>query len=264
MKDIMEMKGKIEIFDKYGNLYKTIHNLVLTSMRANMLQIIFNDNRITSAIGNTNIIKNNITSNDYKRLVCGFIFGSGGSNINVSPTTVYVPTHNNVLTLNNTDGDFKQVPFIITSADSTVSVLKDGSYENLEEIMNNSSTMTKNSTSSKNIIEGNSMKTMVRYFGRNNNNYYCKTFDIDNNEFEYNSSTGELEYTCTLKVDSWDLVGETISEVGLVMADCKMSGNNISEIDDSSVRLSTRATFEPISLTSELLTEFTMKYHIYF
>lgn len=269
-KDLKFLKGKIEIFDKNGNLYFTTSNLVLTASRAAIIQILFNDDKVAdtiNALENQDYVEKLPTSNNIKKLICGFSLGNGGANVNVSPTTIKVPSHKD----NFVNGTFSKVPFI--SAENgiggTITIKGNSSYENLDEIINTSSALENPSISIASndniVVNSNGAINSVRYFFANDTNYYCKAFDIINNKCNYINTTGEIDYVIKLPVDSWDAVGETISEVGLVLADCTVSSDNknIIAIDDSTVHLATRATFSPISLATDLLSSFTIKYHIY-
>ena len=255
------IRGKIEIFDKNNNLYKSIENLVLTASRAAILQVLFNDDKIYDAIHDNNIISPLPSSNDVRKLICGFAFGEGGSKINISPSTVYVPSHNDSFE-NNT---FQKIPFlkVIETTNNGIKFENNGSYENLDEIINSSVSENSSITISNNNIIQQTNTTNVKYFYSKDNNYYCKTFDINKNVINYEQITGELDYIITLEVENHDLIGEIFSEIGLVIANCNVSQGSISAIDNDSVRLATRATFTPISLSTELLSSFTIKYHIF-
>lgn len=267
--DLKFLKGKIEIFDKNNNLYFTTTNLILTASRASILQILFNDNKIADKINtleNNKYIEPLPTNSNVKKIICGFSLGEGGANINISPTTIKVPSHKDSFI----NGTFSKVPFISAenNIDGTISLKGNSSYENLNEIINTSSSLENGNVSIQangNITENYSDGSInsVKYFNKVDNNYYCKTFDTVNSACEYVSATGEIDYIVRLPVDNWDCIGETISEVGLVIGDCKMKNNSIISIDDKTLHLATRATFSPISLSTELLSNFTIKYHIY-
>lgn len=266
---ILPIKGMIEIFDKNGNLYTRVNNLVLTATRASILQLLFNDVKISTQINNNELVTQLPTNNNTRKMICGFTFGEGGSSMNINPSIVNVPYHNDTFALENSN--FKRLPFLkITSDSGPITFENNGSYENLDEIINYSvnekSSISKNSDN--NLIQTiNNTVSSVKYFAFNNNCYYCKSFNIQNNQIIYDNITGEIDYIINLQVENQDLIGETFSEIGLVIADCTCNFNNngvtITNIDDDTVRLATRATFKPISLSTELLSAFTLKYHLF-
>lgn len=275
--DKFNIKGRLEIIDNNtGKKILDAKNLVLLISRAAILQVMFNDDKVmeqvsasASGIIPTKFKNTNFTVTDgYKRIICGFVFGHNGCELNTNPAIVRVPSPQDVAKIsenpNNTFDDFLALPMInlIGSGSDTKILNTSGSYENLSEINNNY--IYENNTVKETVSNG----SLIKYFNlaeapTDTTDLYCKAFDTNFSTTTIDPYSSEIDYKIKLDVDNYDLIGQTFSELGLVMADCKVTNGIITEIKSDTAVLATRLTFDPISLSSQLLSQFSLYYHIY-
>jgi hypothetical protein len=298
VKDKIKLRGRVEIINKEtGEKILDADNLVLLMTRATILQVLFNDDKVMQQVSATSNILPKLTIrtettdpetettitnetieenypqiNGYRRMICGFVFGNNGSEINTNPAIVRVPSPVDIANvgepINDNEGDFIALPMINISGSEDVKILNtSGSYENLSEIINDYS-ITNNAITSENY----SVSTNVQYFNlapfsegtdEDITAYYCKSFKTEYNQTTIDPTTSEIDYRIELDIENYDLVGQTFSEIGLVIADCKVINGVITEILPNSGTLATRVTFNPISLSTQLSSQFSIYYHIY-
>lgn len=279
MKDSIKLKGLIEIVDDNGKLIKRAENLVLLASRATILQNLFLDNKISDKIQGTiqkGINKSeslvaNLPSGEYNhRLICGFAFGDHGAEKNLQMSTPFVPSFSDFADKNG--NRFHPIPFIQTTqnaGDSSISITsRNGSvYEDLSSLINYGQVVSEDNSITVPNPTNHSLTSNVIYFNfpdyTSEGSYYCKAFNTTNSRVNFNQRTGELEYILKLDITPLDLVGSKFNEIGLVVANCKVESGIITKIEQNSVRLATRACFETISLASELLSSFSVYYHIF-
>lgn len=275
LSDKYNIKGRLEIID--NNTGKTIldaHNLVLLISRAAILQVMFNDDKVMQQVSANsdsvlpNGLKNFPVTDGYRRMICGFVFGHNGCEINTNPAIVRVPSPQDIAQVNDNPNDsfdnFLALPMInlIGDSNSTKILNSSGSYENLSEINNNY--LYVNNTIKETVTNG----SLIRYFNlasvpNDTNDLYCKTIDTNYSVTTIDPFSSEIDYKIKLDVENFDLIGQTFSEIGLVMADCKVVNGIITDIKSETAVLATRLTFDPISLSSQLLSQFSLYYHIY-
>lgn len=252
------IKGRVEIFNEKGEKILDTTNMIMDRTRLAALYGLFRDNKILATGYSNGYFKRSKNSN-YVPVICGFMFGDNGENKSSPPTLrVPDPTRTFDITQNpsvsNTE-DFHPIKFLsLTQSKSDSLVIgSGGSLDALDDYINNVQVDTNKIKDSKNII---------KYFYNKDNNYYCKAIDLNNCDLKINNNS-EFEYIINFKVEPIDLIGANFSEIGLVIASCNISNNIIQDIDDSTVMLASRLTFSPISLSSQLLASFNVKYHIY-
>lgn len=278
-KDSLQLRGRFEIVNNLtGEKILDEKNLVLLITRAAILQILFNDDKIMMNVNATasDLIPSNLTPKNYaqdpnyRRMICGFAFGKNGNEPNTNPVIIRVPSPQDVaLVTEPATPDWEQfiaLPMVsFSGTGSNVQIYNtSGSYENFSEITNDR----EYNYNQKTLSEKVNGQSIVRYFNfasapNSNNELYCKVFDSSYSTTTIDPTSSEIDYRIKLDVENFNLVGETFNEVGLVMADCKVEGGVITDIKPNSGVLATRLTFTPISLSSQLLSQFSFYYHIY-
>jgi len=261
------IRGKAEIFDDKGNLIKVIDNLILLSTRLAILYNLFKDNKILITAQDKGYlpISSDQTKKSYQPTICGFMFGCNGVNKS-NPSIIRVPSpidnYKNEIALDHNSTQFIPVP-MISVADSGGALLNTaGSYQNISEFIN--SPVISETVISDNIGDS----SIVKYFSPDDlgdpSNYYCKAINTSNSELKINTENYEIEYIIKFSIGSYDLIGKSFNEIGLVLANCEISDTGlITDIDTTTVCLASRLTFDEISLSKKLLSSFNIKYHIY-
>lgn len=259
------IRGMVEILDDNGNLIKKVDNLILLSTRLSILYNLFRDEKILqTSITKGYLPKKSEGKENYIPTICGFMFGSNGANIsNPSILRVPSPIDNFIETpdLDNNTTSFIPVPMISVADNGGTLLNTAGSYQNISEFINNASIDTDNYI----IKDSNSI---IKYFSpasfNDQDNYYCKAINTTNSELKVNTENFEVEYIIKFNIGSYDLIGKSFSEIGLVLAYCEIGQSGlITGIDTNTVTLASRLTFDEISLSKKLLSSFNIRYHIY-
>jgi len=259
------IRGMVEFLDDKGNLIKKVDNLILLSTRLAILYNLFKDEKILQTVAGTYLPEKTEGKETYVPTICGFMFGNNGANIsNPSILRVPSPTDNFIETpdLDNNTTSFIPVP-MISVADTGGELLNTaGSYQNINEFININS----ESFDIPNIIKD--ANSTIKYFSpasfADQDNFYCKAINTTNSELKINTENFEVEYIIKFSIGSYDLIGKSFSEIGLVLAYCDISENGlITDIDTNSITLASRLTFDEISLSKKLLSSFNIRYHIY-
>lgn len=259
------IRGMVEILDDKGNLIKKVDNLILLSTRLAILYNLFKDEKILQTVAGTYLPEKTEGKENYVPTICGFMFGNNGANIsNPSILRVPSPVDNFIETpdLDNNTTSFIPVP-MISVADAGGTLLNTaGSYQNIDEFINiNSESFNQDYI----IRDANST---IKYFSpasfQDQDNYYCKAINTTNSELKINTENFEVEYIIKFSIGSYDLIGKSFSEIGLVLAYCEIGQSGlITDIDTNSITLASRLTFDEISLSKKLLSSFNIRYHIY-
>lgn len=247
--NILKLRGRIEIVDKNGNNVLTEDNLVLMTSRLLILQLLFQDS-FTGKIstGSFEDISNYISDihpyGNIRRRICGFQLGNGGIR-KESPYTPYVPSY---------DETSLKSPLSFISLDASGNIISN-EYDDLTKIINKPSV-----TSDGNICSNNTVKYFDKKDDQGNNKYYAKSFDDNDSRLYVNN--GKISYTVKLDVETQDLQGQYINELGLVIADCTYGNDNlITNIQNP--KLATRVTFTTQDLSTSLLSSFSIYYTIF-
>lgn len=258
------IRGMAEIVDENGNVIRKVDNLILASTRLAILYNLFKDSKILETARSNGYLPTSTdsTKKSYIPTICGFMFGCNGTNIS-NPSILRVPSpvdkYSDRTALDNNSTNFIPVPIIsVTSSGDLLNT--SGSYQNISEFLNNP-VISPDQT----IITTNNT---VQYFTPSDiddqQNYYCKAIDTSNSEIKINEENFEIEYIAKFNIKTYDLVGKSFNEIGLVLANCEISDSNIiTDIDTSTVSLASRLTFEEVSLSTQLLSSFIIRYHIY-
>ena len=258
------IKGHIKIVNNdNGEVLYDKDNLILLSMRLLALQLLSNSNLPTnfeSLSDLKNYYRDLPTSVNIKRNICGFTFGNSGTN-NVAPFTPYVPSFKDTTLGDNPT--FHPIPFITTNVSGS-QIVGSTEYDNLSQIINSPSIYTDSNTT---VLRS---ESAVKYFngvidGNSNYAFYYKVIDKSKNDWYIDiNNTGTISLTFVLDVESHDLIGQTLNELGLVIADDvydNSTGDLIAIMNNTSM-IGSRVTFTNFSLNTSLLSSFSVYYTI--
>lgn len=262
------IRGRVEIFDIDGNKILEKDNLILLSTRLAILYNLFRDQKIIDIARAKKYLPSSTNKNkkDYIPTICGFMFGCNGANIS-NPSILRVPApndnYNNINSLNNNSNSFIPVPMLSVNSVGGDLINTAGSYNNISEFINSPKI---NDNESIIYDQKDNAINAVKYFSPDDlkgENYYCKAINTSNSNISINPENFEIEYTIKFNIGSYDLIGKSFNEIGLVIANCNILNGIITDIDTSTVALASRLTFDEISLSKSLLSSFNIKYHIY-